>query len=486
MRAVTTHLVILLILAGAGQVAAPAVASMPEGSSTYQLKALFTDYTAYYSEVSGLPISARVGLNAGPGSVVATDGAGKITGVADLAVPSVGGRFIVDVRGAISRPAAGATAVSLTLKGNGYALNQASNTAPASLSLTFKATPLQFAPQTVPVITINTNVALLFSDGSVDTNGSLIWQTNLQPVVPPVTNSTPAYTNNFTIYTITNLLFPDGTLFPIGSVSSEYVVPATNTVIPGITSFSFTNDWPFLQGTLKGTIRAGGQSWRINDNAATLVETHFTNWQGAPLTIANVFYATVYSLMVTGSLDVTVLDSLNSTVIQAGKHLYLAGTNYSGQGTVSVNTKTGLSTSKGTLKGIGSSRGSSLSFAATNGTLITSYDINSNTAPVVVTFTNSIGVPPVFSVSNSVSGILIINDVVNYLTNGNIVLESHYGPADLTNPIYITNSVPGALKTLTFSGKIQGQTIPASTAVNLDAQYQLLPLGTTPPVLYPF
>lgn len=486
MRKVGAHLLVALISVSACLVASAAAAGEPVEGLSYPLKALFTEGNAYYSEVTGLPASTQVSFNVGTASIVATDGAGKIIGVADLLVPAVNGRFFVSVRGSISRSAVGATAVSMSLNGSGYALNSASNALPARLSLSFKATPLQFAPQTAPVITVVTNIALIFNDGSLDASGNLIWQTNLQPVVPPVTNATPAYTNDFTIYTVTNLLLPDGTLFPMGAVASEFVVPATNSIIPGVSSFFITNDWPILQGTLKGTIQAGQESVRINDHAASLAETHYTNWQGAPMTLSNVFYATVYSLLVTGGLEVTVLESLSATVVQAGQRLYLAGTNCYGQGTVSAGTKQGLSTSKGILQGIGAGRGSSLGFVATNGTLIVSYDVNSNTSPVVVTFTNRIGVPPVFSVSNSVSGILIIRDVVNYVTNGNLVIESHYGAADLTNPVYTTNTIHGALNTLTFDGKIQGQTISKTGAVNLGAQYQLLPLGVTPPLLYPF
>jgi hypothetical protein len=210
------------------------------------------------------------------------------------------------------------------------------------------------------------------------------------------------------------------------------------------------------------------------------VQPHLTNWLGAPLAVSNTYYATVYSLLVNGGLSLNVLDSFSAKVLQSGHSLFASSTNFSGKGTVSVNARRNLSTSRVAFTGLGSARGENLKLVATNGTLITSYKVDSNAPPVVVTFTNSIGVPPVFSVSNGVSGILLVDDVINYVTNGAYVIESHYGPADLTNPAYITNSVAGAIKTLTLSGKLKGHAFSGASAVNLDAPYQLLPVGAEP------
>ena len=69
---------------------------------------------------------------------------------------------------------------------------------------------------------------------------------------------------------------------------------------------------------------------------------------------------------------------------------------------------------------------------------------------------------------------------MNFVANGPYVIESHYGPANLTNPAYITNTLAGAIKALSLNGKLKGQAFSGATAVNLDAQYQLLPVGIEP------
>jgi hypothetical protein len=359
----------------------------------------------------------------------------------------------------------------------GYALDSNSNTVAGSLALTFSGTPLEFAPQAAPVLTLLTNVAQISSDGTLDATGNLLWFTNLTDflVVPPE----PPQTNILSAATFTNLLAPDGTLIPLSVVTTNY---ATNVVAgaPGTNSYSFTNDWAVLQSTLRGVIKAGKRTVSVRDTAATLVQPHLTNWLGLPLVVSNTYYGTVYSLLVDGSLSLNVLDSFSANVVQSGRSLFASATNFSGKGTVSVNARRNLSTSRVAFTGLGSARGENLRLVATNGTLITAYKVNSNAPPMVVTFTNSIGVPPIFSVSNSVSGILLVDDVINYVTNGAYVIESHYGPAALTNPAYITNTVAGAIKTLTLSGKLKGQAFSGASGVNLDAQYQLLPVGTEP------
>ena len=454
----------------------PAGASPAAPELTYGLNFLATNYPPYYVQISGLPLSGRLAINPLGGSAIGTDGAGRISGVELVEIPAIGGTFTCNVSGLVSRIDV-ATTVRMLIQGEGIAVDENSNPAPAAFTLTFNAAPLEFAAQSTPVVTVATNVALISSDGSTDGSGDLIWVTNLTDylIVPPGTPQT----NVLSAITFTNLLAADGTLIPLAVVSTNY---ATNVVsgTPGVSSFSFTNDWAVLQGTLKGSLRVGGKTTPFNDTKATLAQPHLTNWQGAPLVAGGTFYATVYSLFVGGNLNLAILDSFNATIIQSGRNLYALTTNLAGKGIVKVNSGKAPVTSSLTLVGAGAATGSLLKMTATNGTLITSYAVNSNAPPVVVTFTNSIGAPPIFSVSNSVSWILTLDDVVNFVTNGAWVIESHYGPADLTNPAYITNTISGAIKAVTLSGRVSGQAFSGVSGVNLDAQDQLLPVGTEP------
>jgi len=448
--------------------------------SPYALNLLVTNNTPYYIGITGLPVSSKMAINPDGWGVITTDGAGRISGVEFVEIPSIGGTFTCDVVGLVSRTRA-ATSVRMMLRGEGSALDENSNRAPASFSLTFKAAPLEFATQSTPVVTITTNVALFSSDGSVDAAGHLIWATNLTDYL--TTPPTPAQTNILSAATFTNFLEPDGTLVPIAVTTTNY---ATNIVAetPGLSSFSFTNDWVILQGALQGGLKIGGKSIPFKDTVASFAQPHVTNWQGAPILLDGVFYETVYSLLVGGDLNLATLDSFTAVVVQSGRTLRATATNLTGKGTVALNGKKGLATSRLTFAGIAAEKGVTLTMTATNDALITSYAVDSNAPPAVVTFTNSIGVPPIFSVSNSVSGILVVNDVVNLVTNGSYVIESHYGTADLTNPAYLTNTLSSAIKTMTITGKLYGQAFYAAGAVNLDAAYQLLPIGTQPTAVF--
>jgi hypothetical protein len=468
----------------------PAVSAAGTGTdptSLYQLNAQFTNAEPYYFEVTGLPTSGKFPMTMGSTGAIDTDDAGRIYGTQDLEAPSIGGTFICDVSGSVSRIDV-STAVKMLMRAKGYALDPSSNQVPASFTLSFEGIPVLVAHQSSPVITVATNVAVISSDGSVDSDGNLIWETNFQFVSAAVTNVTPAQTNVLSYTTYMYALLEDGTLFPTGINSSNYatnIVPATNIVQPAVESFSFTNDWVLVSGKLSGSVNVGGHRTVISDPAAVLIQPHITNWQGTPITLvegdATNVYAAVYSLLVDGNLNLNAVDSINAEVVQSGKDLSLVGTNFSGAGTVSYSHNGASGSATGTLFADASDRNSFLNFKAETGTLIASYTVNSNAPPVIVTITNSIGVPPVLSLTNTVSGILQIDDVVNMVTNDAVVIESHYGSVDLTNPSYITNAIPGAIKSISVSGRLSGQAVSASTAVNPDAQYQLLPVGQQPP-----
>jgi hypothetical protein len=452
-----------LLLAGAAQA--------PVAGLTYTLNAELTNGVPYYAEITGLPSSTRLALvPMGPGTV-STDGSGRIAGLQEVDIPSIGGTFQCDARGTIRRYPGLSTTVSLTMTGKGLAFDAASNSVTASFKLSFSGGPLEFASQHQPIITVRTNVATISSDGSVDATGALIWFTNTAELALP-------QTNEIDLFTYTNLVLGDGTWIPIGLATSNY-----NLVIPPsgpVGSFSFTNDWAELVGTLKGSVKAGKASLSFTDNGARFVQTHVTNWLGDPVIISNQYYAAVYSLLVPGNMELNTLDAINAEVIQTPKNVYASGTNYSGNGSVSTDSHSGLVRARVNFTGQNADKGSSFQMTATNGTLITSYRVNSNAPPVVVAVQSAIGVPPVLWLTNTVSGILTNADFVNYVTNDTYVIESHYGPVDLTNPHYLTNVMQGVIKPFGLQGKIKGQSFSGGAGVNQDAPYQLLPIGVEP------
>jgi hypothetical protein len=450
-----------------------ASAATQTNSSVYTLNGQITNFPPYYTEITGIPFSREL-TPSGFGEIT-TDGFGRIAGAQEVEIPAAHGPFSCQVSGIIAKYSFAGTTVRMAIKGNGYVTDTHGNNTPASLALNFHGGPMEYAKQTAQVITVPTNVALVFNDGTVDAAGLPVWATNLTDFL--VSAPVAPVTNVFSPTTITNLLL-DGVIVPLAEVSGQMM---TN-IVPGkagISSFSFTNDWAVLHGTLSGGWHAAGKATAIKDSGATFVQTHYTNWLGGDLVVDGTGYRIVYSLLVPGNMELNILDSLLANFVQAGTRVSGVATNFVGRGALAPGAH-GHTTTRVHFNGVGQSRGSMLDLIGTNGTVITSYSVNSNAPPVIVNLFSSVGVPPVISLTNTVSGILQLPDVVNYVTNGNLLIESHYGPADLTNPAYITNTAAGVITTFKLQGRIKGQGFSNAGGYNASAPYQLLPIGEEP------
>jgi hypothetical protein len=122
------------------------VTKPPVVGSTYVLDAVLTNNPPLIADVKALPQTTSVSnvLTSGGFGVIATDGGGKLDGVQDITSDLGGGTngsFVVAISGAITGKGKtnGDAALSMTIKGNGYA-NGGGFQTPATMNLSFKGT----------------------------------------------------------------------------------------------------------------------------------------------------------------------------------------------------------------------------------------------------------------------------------------------------------------------------------------------------------
>jgi hypothetical protein len=290
----------------------------------------------------------------------------------------------------------------------------------------------------------------------------------------------------------------------------------TNDVDSGVTilggSVTLSNSYQIMSGTLKGSITATGvKAAQINTPArfvtdSTLYTTFapyqtysnyiysVTNVVGGVTNIVSVtntttFLAAVYALD-QGGLNVNNKNELDARVIQTNSKFVTSGSDdaFNGSGTLttksvkSTATKPGSTntTYKATLNGRAWNRGSTLTLSGTNGFHIINITYSSNNTPVVVSVTNHavLPYPPglSFTLTNTSGQGYFTNPVVTYpsTTNAGVVttVVSDFGGIDVPayNNTLTTNAAPLGIKSVTLSGKLQGQTIaaPSKTVIGVN------------------
>lgn len=236
----------------------------------------------------------------------------------------------------------------------------------------------------------------------------------------------------------------------------------------------YVNDIEAMAGRLKGTIRAGKTTWKI-DQPATLT---------APYTLYTAISnaAAIYEQSIPGAgLVMDTRGRLNALVVQQGNHLWTTGPStpspdadddsFSGKGTLDPR----RSTYKATLKGVAFNRGSQLSLNGTNGLLLR-YEVDTNLPPVVVTVTNLASTNLLsVSVTNGTLATIEPTVITNYppvLLDAATVLNvvGDFDEVKVPPPIR-TNAVPNAIKTVVLSGKLLGQKFSNVKGENADDDY---------------
>lgn len=271
-----------------------------------------------------------------------------------------------------------------------------------------------------------------------------------------------------------------GNQFETNYVNQIIGATTTNTVAADfgtqtIATRSALNTWNEIDGQIIGSISAGTTKVSLSSKSpasGTYQESH-DFWTAITSDPGEQSY-TIMSFP--ENLNVFNLDNVDAKVVRAGTKFYTAGDAESGTGSFDKN-----GGYKATLKGVASSKGSTLSLAGSTGALITGYDIDTN-APVapgmgIVTIVN-LAAPPndpfVLSVTNTISGILQVPAYNLTLTNadGTGFITYSYAAFDVVQPNFLTNSVSDAIKTITLNGKVKGQTLVKNVpGFNLDAVY---------------
>jgi hypothetical protein len=152
-----------------------------------------------------------------------------------------------------------------------------------------------------------------------------------------------------------------------------------------------------------------------------------------------------------------------------------------GKGTNAVE----VTTFSANLKGIGTSRGSSLKLTGTNNVLITGYQVVSNAPPTIRSLTNLAAIPPlILTFTNLTTNTVVISTNIVFTVTNAVAANSYiqntvsYSEIDIP-PTIQTDLVPLGIKTIIKTGKIMGQTLPvdsktskATRGLNEDAFYE--------------
>lgn len=326
----------------------------------------------------------------------------------------------------------------------------------------------------VDTIYVGTNVfsRYIIATNSNGTTVTGILETDIPTLIPTfvtANTSTNTDTNTFT----TTIVYTLGETTNIHSgFTNSLSVQLYNPYDP-----TTSNSWQQVDGTAKGTIKAGKTSVPLNESATLTSQSAYIYTLGAADTNGTVLI-TAQQLSPAYNISIFTFDSLYGQVVSFGKNIWLSSDSdytYSGKGTLSVKSSgkgtnaVSSTTYKATLKGVTYyDTGISLSLSGTNGLLVLHTTSITNTAsysniaasPVISqTLTNS---AQPFTVTVNLGPITTTNSV----SGTNVIAESTWSAPVL--PGFTSNSVPNAILSMDAKGKVYGQSVTVTNGFNDD------------------